>query len=130
MDAKIKIKVPEKFFVFEQLERHLEPSIVEWLIENRIDAEIVGQEVAVAFSNLNHALLFKLRMGAWEDSIPVIPKYDPVILGLIRRTMPTLIAQDIIGVQPMTGPVGLIHALRARYANPSEAEEELNDETT
>jgi hypothetical protein len=42
-----------------------------------------------------------------------------VILPIIRRVMPTVIANEIIGVQPMTGPVGQIHTLRVRYADSS-----------
>ena len=42
-----------------------------------------------------------------------------VILPVIRRVMPTVIANEIIGVQPMTGPVGQIHTLRVRYADTS-----------
>jgi hypothetical protein len=41
--------------------------------------------------------------------------YDPVLISLIRRTMPNLIAYDIAGVQPMTGPTGLIFAMRSKY---------------
>jgi hypothetical protein len=41
--------------------------------------------------------------------------FDPVLISLVRRAMPNLIAYDICGVQPMTGPTGLIFALRARY---------------
>ena len=41
--------------------------------------------------------------------------YDPVLISLIRRTMPNLIAYDIAGVQPMTGPAGMIFAMRAKY---------------
>ena len=40
--------------------------------------------------------------------------YDPVLISLVRRSMPNLIAYDICGVQPMTGPTGLIFAMRAR----------------
>jgi len=43
-----------------------------------------------------------------------------VILPVIRRVMPTVIANEIIGVQPMTGPVGQIHTLRVRYADSSQ----------
>jgi len=46
-----------------------------------------------------------------------ISKYDPVMISLVRRAMPKLIAYDICGVQPMTGPTGLIFAMRAKYAN-------------
>ena len=41
--------------------------------------------------------------------------FDPVLISLIRRSMPQLIAYDICGVQPMTGPTGLIFAMRTRY---------------
>jgi len=41
--------------------------------------------------------------------------FDPVMIGLIRRAMPNLMAYDIAGVQPMTGPTGLIFAMRAKY---------------
>ena len=43
--------------------------------------------------------------------------FDPVLISLVRRAMPNLIAYDICGVQPMTGPTGLIFAMRAQYAN-------------
>ena len=44
---------------------------------------------------------------------------NKVILPVIRRVMPTVIANELIGVQPMTGPVGQIHTLRVRYADAS-----------
>ncbi|CAB5221356.1 major capsid protein [uncultured Caudovirales phage] len=43
--------------------------------------------------------------------------YDPILISLVRRAMPNLIAYDVCGVQPMTGPTGLIFAMRANYAN-------------
>jgi hypothetical protein len=43
--------------------------------------------------------------------------YDPILISLIRRSVPNLIAYDICGVQPMTGPTGLIFAMRSMYAN-------------
>lgn len=59
-----------------------------------------------------------------EDPVPVnnmsggnIDTFDPILISLIRRTVPNLIAYDICGVQPMTGPTGLIFALRPYYAN-------------
>ena len=42
---------------------------------------------------------------------------NKVILPVIRRVMPTVIANELVGVQPMTGPVGQIHTLRVRYAD-------------
>ena len=46
-----------------------------------------------------------------------IQKYDPILIGLVRRAMPNLMAYDICGVQPMTGPTGLIFAMRATYGS-------------
>lgn len=43
--------------------------------------------------------------------------FDPILISLIRRAMPNLLAYDLCGVQPMTGPTGLIFALKSRYAN-------------
>ena len=46
-----------------------------------------------------------------------IAGFDPILISLVRRAMPNLIAYDICGVQPMTGPTGLIFAMRAKFAN-------------
>ena len=46
-----------------------------------------------------------------------IDTFDPVLISLVRRAMPNLMAYDVCGVQPMTGPTGLIFAMRARYSN-------------
>lgn len=43
--------------------------------------------------------------------------YDPILISLVRRSLPNLIAYDVCGVQPMTGPTGLIFAMRTVYAN-------------
>ena len=48
--------------------------------------------------------------------------FDPVLISLIRRSMPNLIAYDICGVQPMSGPTGLIFAMRSKYASQSGTE--------
>ena len=53
--------------------------------------------------------------------------FDPVLISLIRRSMPNLIAYDIAGVQPMTGPTGLIFAMRSRYVNQSGTEAFFNE---
>ena len=53
-----------------------------------------------------------------------------VILPVIRRVMPTVIANEIVGVQPMTGPVGQIHTLRVRYAETTNDASSANVDTT
>jgi len=45
---------------------------------------------------------------------------DPVLIALVRRTMPNLMAYDVLGVQPMSGPTGLIFAMRSRYVDRSD----------
>jgi hypothetical protein len=48
--------------------------------------------------------------------------WDPILISLVRRAMPNLIAYDVCGVQPMTGPTGLIFAMRSTYASMDGAE--------
>ena len=69
-----------------------------------------------------------------SESVPTgnvsgVSNWDPILISLVRRAMPNLIAYDICGVQPMTGPTGLIFAMRARHAS-MDGEEALVDETT
>jgi len=56
--------------------------------------------------------------------------FDPVLISLIRRSMPNLVAYDLAGVQPMSGPTGLIFAMRSRYANQSGTEAFFNEADT
>ena len=53
--------------------------------------------------------------------------FDPVLISLIRRAMPNLVAYDLAGVQPMNGPTGLIFAMRSRYVNQSGTEAFYNE---
>ena len=48
--------------------------------------------------------------------------WDPILISLVRRAMPNLIAYDVCGVQPMTGPTGLIFAMRSSYTSMNGAE--------
>jgi len=67
--------------------------------------------------NTRKYLLESATAGA--TSAGNIATLNRVILPVIRRVMPTVIANEIVGVQPMTGPVGQIHTLRVRYADSS-----------
>ena len=55
--------------------------------------------------------------GAGATATGPVAGFDPVLISLIRRSMPMLIAYDIAGVQPMTGPTGLIFAMRTNYGS-------------
>ena len=50
-----------------------------------------------------------------------VANFDPVLISLVRRSMPNLIAYDVCGVQPMNGPTGLIFAMRSQYANSTDS---------
>ena len=56
-----------------------------------------------------------------------INNYDPILISLVRRSLPNLIAYDVCGVQPMTGPTGLIFAMRSRYSSKSGTEALFNE---
>ena len=59
-----------------------------------------------------------------------VAKWDPVLISLVRRAMPNLIAYDICGVQPMTGPTGLIFAMKSRYGSQAGSEALFNEADT
>ena len=56
--------------------------------------------------------------------------FDPVLISLIRRAMPNLVAYDLAGVQPMTGPTGLIFAMRSRFTSQDGTEALFNEPNT
>ena len=62
------------------------------------------------------------------DAAGPVAGYDPVLISLVRRSMPNLIAYDIAGVQPMTGPTGLIFAMRSKYGTANSASEAFYSE--
>ena len=56
--------------------------------------------------------------------------YDPILISLVRRAMPNLMAYDVCGVQPMTGPTGLIFAMKSNYAVQGGTEALFNEADT
>ena len=59
-----------------------------------------------------------------------VANWDPILISLVRRAMPNLIAYDIAGVQPMTGPTGLIFAMRSRYTSQAGGESFFDEADT
>ena len=57
-----------------------------------------------------------------------VANWDPILISLVRRAMPSLIAYDVCGVQPMTGPTGLIFSMKARYTSAAVTPEALYNE--
>lgn len=67
--------------------------------------------------------------GAMADTGGVA-KFDPVLISLVRRAMPAMIAYDMCGVQPMTQPTGLIFAMKSKYATQGGTEALFNEANT
>lgn len=77
---------------------------------------------SVAMMLENYQVESRKASDIMEDAVPTnvnanISKYDPILISLIRRAMPNMIAYDVCGVQPMTGPTGLIFAIRPKYVS-------------
>ena len=68
--------------------------------------------------------------GGGADATGPVAGFDPVLISLIRRSMPNLVAYDLAGVQPMNGPTGLIFAMRSRYESQSGTEALFNEADT
>ena len=75
--------------------------------------------MGVTLENTRKYLLESPTAGA--TSAGNVATLNRVILPVIRRVMPTVIANELVGVQPMTGPVGQIHTLRVRYADSADS---------
>ena len=88
-----------------------------------------GNKKAVMESNLENKKYLAEAATAGATSAGNVATLNRVILPVIRRVMPTVIANELVGVQPMTGPVGQIHTLRVRYAETNNATGTANDVT-
>lgn len=71
-----------------------------------------------------------IALGGAGAATGTVAGYDPVLISLVRRAMPQLIAYDVCGVQPMTQPTGLIFAMKSRYANQNGTEALFNEADT
>jgi len=82
---------------------------------------LAGTKKAVMASTLENTRRYLMETAtAGATSAGNIATLNRVILPVIRRVMPTVIANEIVGVQPMTGPVGQIHTLRVRYSDTAD----------
>src|SRR6056300_859260 len=89
---------------------------------------------AVVLENQEKALREE-KQALWEATHEnatgaSIDNYDPILISLVRRALPNLMAYDVAGVQPMTGPTGLIFAMRSRYSTQAGTESMFNEADT
>jgi len=68
--------------------------------------------------------------GGGSAAAGPVAGFDPILISLVRRSLPNLIAYDVCGVQPMTGPTGLIFAMRTKYASQGGNEAFYNEANT
>lgn len=85
------------------------------VLENQ---EKAMREEANAYGNMFEAVPNAVGggMSPVQGGEGAIKGFDPILIGLVRRALPNLMAYDVCGVQPMTGPTGLIFAMRSKYA--------------
>lgn len=101
------------------------------LLENTRVAQSEQKRMGVGFGMLAEEFPTNVMGGSSSVSgTGSIDTFDPILISLVRRTMPNLIAYDICGVQPMTGPTGLIFALRSRYGTQTGTENFYNEVNT
>jgi hypothetical protein len=98
--------------------------VVATLLENQERAirEEHGMLNEVAVNSLGAGTVSPAGSALSSSNTAGLAGFDPILISLIRRSMPNLVAYDIAGVQPMSGPTGLIFAMRARYENQNGAE--------
>jgi hypothetical protein len=98
------------------------------LLENQEKA-LRNDNIALDSGNFLSEAVHANLSGTLPDTGGVA-KFDPILISLVRRAMPNLIAYDVCGVQPMTGPTGLIFAMKARYATQGGDEALYNEANT
>ena len=89
-----------------------------------------NQQQAMQQDRLSMGQLNEASASAPTNVAGGVQNFDPILISLVRRALPNLIAYDVAGVQPMTGPTGLIFAMRARYQNQSGTEAFYNEANT
>ena len=95
--------------------------VVAQLLENQEKAQVEESQILTE-------TLQTTGFTAGDTATGATAGFDPVLISLIRRSMPQLIAYDIAGVQPMTGPTGLIFAMRTNYGSERRPAESGYDE--
>jgi hypothetical protein len=99
------------------------------LLENQERAlrEERGMLNEVAVNSLGASTVTPPGSALASNNTAGLAGFDPVLISLVRRAMPNLMAYDVCGVQPMSGPSGLIFAMRSRYENQGGEEALFNE---
>jgi hypothetical protein len=84
-------------------------NVTAMLLENQVRANAEERQMLMESAPTNNI-----------SATPGIDKYDPILISMVRRSLPNLMAYDVAGVQPMSGPTGLIFAMKSRYSGGSD----------
>lgn len=95
-----------------------------------VTARLLENTVAALDKGLMESVAHPLMEAAPTTNTSGVQNYDPVLISMIRRAAPKLIAYDIVGVQPLSGPSGQIFAMRSRYSNQTGPEAFFNEANT
>jgi len=120
-------------FLSEQIEKKWEPVLKHDSLPDIADpykrsvTAVVLENQEKALREEKSALFEATHENATGASID---NYDPILISLVRRALPNLMAYDVAGVQPMTGPTGLIFAMKSHYASQTGTEALFNEADT
>ncbi len=100
-------------------------SVTAILLENQ--EKLLREEREFLYESPTNSTASGANPGLGGATTGAMQGFDPVLISLIRRSMPNLIAYDLCGVQPMNGPTGLIFAMRSRYSSQTGNETFYNE---
>jgi hypothetical protein len=115
-----------------EIQDRYKKAVTSVLLENqeRFLREERGMLNEVAVNSLGASTVSPAGSALSNTNTAGLAGFDPVLISLVRRAMPNLMAYDICGVQPMSGPTGLIFAMRSRYENQGGEEALFNEPDT
>ncbi len=111
------------------IDNRYKKAVTSVLLENqeRFMREERGMLNEVAVNSLGAGTVSPSGSALGNANTAGLAGFDPVLISLVRRAMPNLMAYDVCGVQPMSGPTGLIFAMRSRYENQGGEEALFNE---
>ncbi|MFM1810942.1 MAG: Cyanophage, partial [Bacteroidota bacterium] len=100
------------------------------ILENQAQEMQKASGILMEATPTNSASAGGTQTGFSGSATTPVAGFDPILISLVRRSLPNLIAYDVAGVQPMTGPTGLIFAMRSRYTTQGGTEAFYNEANT
>lgn len=107
-------------------------SAMAMLLENqaKANAELLSRDRTMSLTYLLEGPTNSMGASSSTAGAGNVDIYDPVMISMVRRAMPNLIAYDVCGVQPMSGPTGLVFALTSKYTSQTGTEALFNEANT